>query len=222
MPDGFATRLQRLDACAVSDALDQVGLAASVTGLAPLSVRRRVSGRVTTVRLAAGKAPASAPPRHLCTAAVEGCGAGDVIVVEQRTGIECAGWGGILSNAAQGRGVSGVIVEGLARDVDEALEIGFPVYGRGATARTARGRIHEVETGGSITVGHVTVNSGDYVVADSSGAAFIPVARIEEVLAAAERIAAREGMMTKAVLGGQRVTEVMGARYEHLLHGERS
>jgi 4-hydroxy-4-methyl-2-oxoglutarate aldolase len=222
MSDGISTRLQRLDACAVSDALDQVGLPPSVTGLSPLSVRRRVSGRVTTVRLALGKPPASAQPRHLCTAAVEGCAAGDVIVVEQRTGIECAGWGGILSSAAHGRGVSGVIVEGLARDVDEALEIGFPVYGRGATARTARGRVHEALTGGPITVGHVIVNSGDYVVVDSSGAAFIPAARIEEILAAAERIATKEGMMLKAVLSGQPVSEVMGASYEHLLQAEKS
>jgi 4-hydroxy-4-methyl-2-oxoglutarate aldolase len=222
MSDGVATRLQRLDVCAVSDALDQVGLPPSVTGLVPLSVRRRVSGRVTTVRLAAGKPPASAQPRHLCTVAIEVCAAGDVIVVEQRTGIECAGWGGILSSAAHGRGVSGVIVEGLARDIDEAIDIGFPVYGRGATARTARGRVHEAETGGGITVGHVTVNNGDYVVADASGAAFIPAARTEEVLLIAERIATVEGMMVKAVLSGQRVSEVMGASYEHLLHGGKS
>jgi 4-hydroxy-4-methyl-2-oxoglutarate aldolase len=222
MSDGIAARLKRFDACAVSDALDQVGLPASVTGLLPLSVRRRVSGRVTTVQLAAGKPPAFAQPRHLGTAAIEGCAAGDVIVIEQRTGIECAGWGGILSSAAHVRGVSGVIVEGLARDIDESIEIGFPVYGRGSTARTARGRVYEVGTGGPITVGHVTVNSGDYVVADASGAAFIPAARIEEILAAAERIATREGMMLKSVLCGRRVSEVMGASYEHLLHGDKS
>jgi 4-hydroxy-4-methyl-2-oxoglutarate aldolase len=222
MSDAIAARLRILDACAVSDALDQLGLPPSVTGLVPLSVHRRVCGRVITVRLAAGTPPASAQPRHLCTAAIDECAAGEVIVVEQRTGVECAGWGGILSSAAHDRGVSGVIVEGLARDIDEAVGIGFPVYARGATARTARGRVHEAETGGTITVGQVTVNSGDYVVADTSGAAFIPAARVEEVLAAAERIAAREGMMVKAMLSGRRASEVMGASYEHLLHGKKS
>ena len=78
-----------------------------------------------------------------------------MIVVEQRTGVECAGWGGILSNAARLKGVSGVIVEGLARDIDEAREIGFPVYARGGTARTARGRIHEANTGEPIHVDDV-------------------------------------------------------------------
>ena len=222
MADEIANRLQRLDACAVSDALDQMGLPASVTGLTALSIRRRVSGRVTTVKLAAGKAPAAAAPRHLCTAAIDRCEAGSVIIVEQRTGVECAGWGGILSTAARGRGVSGVIVEGLARDIDEAVDLGFPVYGRGATARTARGRVHETATDCAISVGHVTVNSGDYVIADSSGVAFLPALHVKEILLAAERIATKEAMMTKAVLGGQPVSVVMGKNYEHLLDGDKS
>jgi 4-hydroxy-4-methyl-2-oxoglutarate aldolase len=221
MADDISVRLARLDACAVSDALDQLGLPPSVTGLMALSVRRRVSGRVTTVKLAAGKAPADAVPRHLCTAAIDASAPGAVIVVEQRTGIECAGWGGILSNAARGRGVYGVIIDGLARDVDEAADIGFPVYARGATARTARGRIHESQTGGIISVGDLTVKDGDYVVIDSSGAAFIPANRVLDVLTTAERIATKEGVLTKSVLGGMRVSDVMGANYEDLLAGEK-
>lgn len=217
MTDDHATRLARLDACAVSDALDQLGLPPSVTGLASMAAKARVSGQVITVKLAAGKPPEGTPPRHLCTTAIDRAEPGQVIVIEQKTGVECAGWGGILSHAARGRGVSGVIVEGLARDVDEASEIGFPVYARGGTARTARGRIHEAATGVPIHVGDTIVASGDWVVADRSGAAFIPAARIAEVLAAAERIALREGAMTKAVLAGHPVTQVMGGDYEHLL-----
>ena len=220
MADDIATRLGRLDACAISDALDQLGMPPSVTGLGPRSAKGRVSGPIITVRLAAGKPPEGTPPRHLCTTAIDRAAPGQVIVVEQRTGIECAGWGGILSNAARGRGVSGVIVEGLARDVDEATDIGFPVYARGSTARTARGRIYECATGEPISVGDVTVATGDWVVADGSGAAFVPADRIEEVLAAAERIAAREAGMTKAVLAGHPVSTVMGGDYEHLLESK--
>ena len=217
MPDDFATRLALLDACAVSDALDQLGLPPSVTGLAPRAAKGRISGQVITVKLAAGKPPEGTTPRHLCTTAIDRAEPGQVIVVEQRTGIECAGWGGILSNAARGRGVSGVIVEGLARDVDEAAEIGFAVYARGSTARTARGRIYETSTGEPISVGELTVATGDWVVADGSGAAFVPADRIADVIAAAERIALREAGMTKAVLAGHPVSTVMGGDYEQLL-----
>jgi 4-hydroxy-4-methyl-2-oxoglutarate aldolase len=221
MSDDIVTRLALLDACAVSDALDQLGLPPSVTGLGPRAAKGCISGSIITVKLAAGKPPEGATPRHLCTAAIDMATPGQVIVVEQRTGIECAGWGGILSNAAKLGGVSGVIVEGLARDVDEAAEIGFPVYARGCTARTARGRIYEIATGAPITIGDVTVETGDWVIADGSGAAFIPGARIEEVLAAAERIVSREAGMTKAVLAGHPVSTVMGGDYEHLLETEK-
>ena len=217
MTDDIPTRLARLDACAISDALDQLGLAPSVTGLLPLSVRRRISGQVITVKLAAGNAPPSANPVHLCTTAIDRAEPGQVVVVEQSTGIECAGWGGILSNAAHLRGLSGVIIEGPARDIDEAADMGFAVYARRGTARTARGRIHEISTGEPITVCETIVATGDWVVADSSGAAFVPADRIEEILAAAERIAAKEAGMTKAVLMGHPVSTVMGADYEQLL-----
>ncbi len=215
--DEIRARLAKLDACAVSDALDQCGIRPSVTGLAPLSVRRRISGRIVTVKLSAGSPPPGPHARHLCTAAIDRAQAGDVVVIEQLTGIDCAGWGGILSNAAAHKRLAGVIIEGPARDIDESAEIGFPVYARCATARTARGRVHESETGGPVQVGGDAVHEGDWVVADASGAAFIPAARINEVLEAAERIAAKEAGMTKAVLAGHRVSDVMGADYERLL-----
>jgi 4-hydroxy-4-methyl-2-oxoglutarate aldolase len=215
--ENYRERLSLLDACAISDALDQLGLAASVTGIGPLSVRKRISGRVMTVKLVAGKPPADAPPRHLCTTAIMQAEPGDVIVIEHRSGVECAGWGGILSNAAQHRGVSGVIVDGFARDIDEASELGFPVYARAATARTARGRVYESTCGDPVSIGNTIVSTGDYVVADSTGAAFISADHIAAVLDAAEAIAAKEAAMTKAVRADTPVTEVMAGNYEHML-----
>lgn len=210
-------RLQRLDVCSVSDALDQLQLPAAVSGIAPRTARKRISGQVLTVRLAAGPPPQGTPPKHLCTQAIEQAEAGDVIVVEQRTGIDCAGWGGLLSRAALFKALSGAIVEGSARDLDEAADLGFCVFARGQTARTARGRVHEAETGGAIRVGDALVNAGDWVVADSSGIAFIPQDRLAQVIAAAERIVQREALMSEAVLSGQPASEVMGANYEAML-----
>ncbi|QEH80062.1 RraA family protein [Sphingomonas sp. C8-2] len=216
MTQTLLDRLGRLDACCISDAADQLGLPPAVTGIGWQSVRRRIAGRVTTVTLAPGTPP-NGSHRHLCTSAIERAGPGDIVVVEQRTGVDAAGWGGILSNAAQMRGLAGVIVEGPARDIDEAAELGFPVYSRSTTCRTARGRIFEIASGEPVTVGDTLVSDGDYVVADSSGVVFVPTARIEELLAAAERISAREAAMTEAVRAGEPVSQVMGARYENML-----
>lgn len=216
MEENAVARLGRLDSCALSDALDRLGLAGAVSGLEPRSVARRIAGRVRTVAL--GPAEGKSAPRHLCTAAIEAAAAGDVIVVEQRTGIEAAGWGGILSVGALAKGVAGVIVDGPARDIDEAAEADFPVYARSVTARTARGRIIEVSSGEPVRIGDVTVSDGDYVLADRSAAVFVRAADIGRVLDEAERIAAREAAMAKAARDGRPMSTVMGADYERMLN----
>jgi len=215
--DPLVARLKALDVCAVSDALDRLKLPASVSGIAPQTVRARIAGRAVTVKFAAG---ARTGARHACTAEVEAGGPGAVVVIEQKTGVVAAGWGGVLSRAARRRGIAGAIVDGPARDIDEALEIGFPVYARSCTARTARGRIYEAETGGPVVIGDVTVEPGDYALADSSGVAFIRAADIEAVLAAAEAIAAREAAMAVQVEAGEPVSAVMGQGYEHMLQSK--
>ena len=123
-------RLGRLDACAVSDALDKLGASGTVNDLAPLTGPAKIAGRVVTVKLVA--ADGTPAKRHLCTAAVEAAQAGDVIVVEHHSRDDCAGWGGILSTAAKAKGVAGTIVDGLARDIDESRERGYPVFARAA------------------------------------------------------------------------------------------
>jgi 4-hydroxy-4-methyl-2-oxoglutarate aldolase len=213
-------RLRRLDVCALSDAVDALGLPPAVTGLARRSGGRLIAGRVSTVTLAVGPAPAGAPKVHLCARAIDAARPGTVIVVSH-PGIDAGGWGGVLSHAARRQGVEGVVVDGPTRDIDEAIGLGFPVFARGATARTARGRIHETATDAAVTIDGMRVEAGDYVVADGSGVAFIAAGQIEQVLGTAERIAAKERLMTEAVRGGKPVSSVMGADYETMLEGMR-
>lgn len=217
MSDPNVERLRKLDACAVSDALDKLGLAGCVTGLRSASPGRRIAGTVHTVKLVAGTPPKDRPPVHLGAAAIDASGPDDVIVVEQSTGIDAGCWGGILSRGAQHKGVAGVICEGLARDVDEAREIGFPVFCRGYTARTARNRVYEDATDVPVQVGGFTVEPGFYAICDSSAAVFIAPADIEAVLSAAEDIAAREAEMTRRLAAGEAASAVLGANYEYML-----
>jgi len=214
--DELVSRLGKLDSCAVSDALDKLGLHGAVSGIHRLSTDRRIAGRVLTVTLAlAGDRPGA--PRHLCTAAIEAAEPGDIIVVEQRTGVDAAAWGGNLSLGAQVRGVAGVIVDGPARDLDDSRRLDFPVFAREHTARTARGRVVEVATNETITVGGLPVSPGDYVIADASAAVFVPRAGILPVLEAAETIMRREEAMAEAIRKGQPISRVMGANYENML-----
>ncbi len=215
-PDPRVVRLRALDACAVSDAMDKLGLAAVVTGLPPLSGGPRIAGRAVTVKLGTGTPPPG-PIRHLGTTAIEAAGPDDVIVIEQRSGIDAGSWGGILSQAASLRGVAGVVADGPVRDIDEARALSFPVFARGCTSRTARGRIVEMGTQVPVRLGEVDVRPGDYVIADGSAVVVIPAGEIDRVLETARYIADREAAMTADLRAGKPITEVMGARYEHLL-----
>ena len=209
-------RLRDLDTCALSDALDALGIEGAISGILCLSGTGPVAGRALTVTLRAGPAPADAPKVHLGARAIARGGADSVIVVDHPS-IDAGGWGGVLSNAAHEAGIAGTIVNGPSRDIDEARVLGYPVFARGATARTARGRLHEAATGEAIVLQGVTVCEGDYVLADRTAVVVVPQDRIEDVLRAAERIAAKERLMTEAINAGKPIMDVMGADYEDML-----
>jgi len=212
----FAARLNRLDTCAVSDAMDKLGLRGVVTGIHQLSTQRKIAGVVLTVKLGIDDGRPTAA-KHLSTTAIETANPGDVIVVEQRSGIDAAAWGGNLSLGAKVRGVAGVICEGPARDIDESRQHDFPVYARDHTCTTARGRLVETATNEPITVGTILVSAGDYVIADASAVVFVRAADISRVVETAEKIVEKEKLMADAIRSGTPIGKVMGADYESML-----
>jgi 4-hydroxy-4-methyl-2-oxoglutarate aldolase len=53
-----------------------------------------------------------------------------------------------------------------------------------------------------ITIGDVTIHSGDYVLADRDGIVIIPQALVEEVTVEAEEVLRKENLVRKAILQG--------------------
>ncbi len=49
------TRLEKLDSCAVSDALDSLGVPGMAEGITRRSTKQKMAGRVRTLKIAAGK-----------------------------------------------------------------------------------------------------------------------------------------------------------------------
>jgi 4-hydroxy-4-methyl-2-oxoglutarate aldolase len=214
----LTARLELLDSCVVSDALDRLGLKQVVTGIAPLWACPRIVGPARTVELRPLGAGEIAPPGpHLGSRAIEASRPGDVVVVAHQGRTDSAGWGGLLSTAAVVAGIRGVLVDGACRDVDEAAELRLPLYARSATSVTARGRTVEAASGGRVDVAGVSVNEGDLVLADRSGVVFVPHHAAEDVISLAEHLAGEETKMRSALLGGVAVSAVLGRRYETLL-----
>ena len=211
----FVERLLRLDTPTVSDALDKLGLTGAVFGICPMTVRRKIAGHALTVKL--GAPIPNLPKRHLGAGAIMSAKGGEIIVVEHRGRLDVSGWGGLLSRGALAQNIAGVIIDGAFRDIDEATELGLPVYGRAAVPVTARGRVAEHGFNEPITIAGVAVKPGDLVMADGSGVVFVDSARAEEIVGAAEDIFAREQLMTRDIESGRPLGEVLGANYEDML-----
>jgi regulator of RNase E activity RraA len=201
----------------VSDALDALGLDGAVQGLTPRWEGARAVGRAITMQLALGPAPEDQPKVHLGVRAIANARPGDVIVVANEGRVGMGSWGGLLSIGAIARGIAGVVTDGACRDVDEARELGFPVFARGSAARTARGRVHEQSCGRPVLIDSVPVRTGDLVLADGTGVVVIAAEHADEVLGKAEEIAARERAMIEEIRAGATLSEVLGVRYEDML-----
>lgn len=210
------TRLSAIDTCALSDALDKLGLTGQITGLRRESGAGRVAGVAVTLKLGTGEPPPG-PPIHLGVKAIEAADAHSVIVIEQRTGEEAGCWGGLLARGARHAHVRAVIADGPVRDIDEARELEFPIFTNRLTCFTARARVVEKATNVPVEIGMVTINPGDFIVADGSAVIVISPENVEAVLGAAETIAAREAAMIAEMVKGTRMSEVLGGNYEHML-----
>jgi regulator of RNase E activity RraA len=206
--DPVLERLRRLDACAISDALDTLGLPGATVGVRPLwDVPGVIAGRARTVT--AGPRVADQPADHIAAAAIEAASDEDVLVIANSGRVDVSCFGGILTLAAKRRGVTGVVIDGACRDIAESEQHEFPVFGRAVVPVSARGRIVQLAMDEPVEFAGVTVDAGDYVLADRNGVVFVGAADAVAVIALAERIIDRENRIAAAVNGGQPVTEVM-------------
>lgn len=210
--------LRRLGSCGVSDVLDGAGLRRQLLeDLVPVTAARPAAGRALTVQVGPVAPGAGRPDRHLGAAAVD-AGADDHVVVVAVSGdVRVSGaWGGLLSFAAQTRGICGTVVAGLCRDSDQIRELGYPVYAYGTTPTTARGRLKEVAIEVDVTIGGVTVHPGDWVVADSDGVLVVPAAEGAAVAVAGAAMLDAEAGFIEQIRRGAALTSVLSGDYESL------
>jgi regulator of RNase E activity RraA len=209
-------RLARLDSCVVSDALDSLSFKGATWGVRPQWPCGKIAGRAVTMKIK--PAGLEQPKHHLGTAPIEAARPGDIIVVDNGGQPQFSCWGGLLSLSASLKGLSGVVIDGACRDIDEARELGFPVYARGVVPMTARSRVVQDSFNQEIQFAGVQCHPGDLVLADGSGIVIIAKQREEEVVAAAEAIHRREQEMADEIRKGYSGLEVLQkSGYEQML-----
>ena len=100
------------------------------------------------------------------------------------------------------RGIAGCVLHGGCRDVRFILELGFPVFCSHVTPEDSTWRWELEATQLPVTIGHVRVEPGDWVVGDDDGVVVVPQGIAESVIAEAELKAATESEIRTAVRDG--------------------
>ena len=110
--------------------------------------------------------------------------------------------GELSARALMVKDTVGYLMDGHCRDVEEIIEAKFPVFCRLSTAADIVERWKYDTLGQPITIGSVTICSGDYIIADMDGAVIIPKEVAEEVITKTEQVMLTESEMRKAILNG--------------------
>ena len=201
----IATRLAGYPTSAVSDALDELGIAGALSGIAAQREGvGRVCGRALTVRFVRKSGDPDAyrfgggvgKPLERVLKAMR---AGDMVVMDLDGATNASAWGGLASRLAQRRGVRGTILWGTCRDLEEIRAVGYPVWAVGVCPRRSRNEFTFGSINEEIVVAGVAIRAGDYVLADESGAVCVPRHRAEETLGLVARIDAQERLLEQQV-----------------------
>ena len=189
-----------------SDALDELGIEGVLTDIHPRREGQgRVCGRALPVRFKSKKDDPDAyrfgggvgKPLEQVLKTMRG---GDLVVMDLGGARDAAAWGGLASRLAQLRGVRGTVLWGCCRDVEEIRAIGYPVWSAGVSPRRSRNDFTFGSINEPITIGRVTIASGDFIVAEETGIVCVPQARADEVLELCERIGRQESALEAQVI----------------------
>lgn len=128
---------------------------------------------------------------------------GDVLVVDAGSSMMNAVLGDLIATKARHRGIAGLVVDGLVRDVAAVRALGdLPVFARGITPI---GPLHRGpgELNYPISAGGIVVKAGDIIVGDADGVVVVPAESAEDLLQRLRERAPAERAYADAVARGE-------------------
>ncbi|MDF9816422.1 RraA family protein [Streptomyces sp. SPB162] len=203
--EALRERLSHLDTAALSDAMDSLRTPPFVLpGIATRTPGTVACGPAFTVRY---RAIDDETAFHNAANYIDDVPAGSVVVVDNGGSRTCTNWGSLLSSVARHRGISGTVVHGSVRDVQESRTAGYPLFSTDVTMVSGKNRVVLDRTGVEVDVAGTPVAPGDWIMADDNGALRIPAALVAEVVRRAEAVERTESRIRRAALGGGRLDE---------------
>lgn len=188
---------------ALTDVLDSMGLAHQTLppSIRPLWPGARVAGPAFTI---VGRPARDRDYDASIRAILDALGqvpAGHVAVYATRDDAS-AHFGELSAVSLAARGAAGVVVDGGCRDVDRIAEEQFPAFARYTTPQDSVPRWEVTGCGGSVEIGGVRIDSGDWILGDADGVVVVPADVSREVLDRAAAVADTEDEVRAAVRRG--------------------
>jgi regulator of RNase E activity RraA len=168
--------------------------------------QKRIAGPAFTLRFVPAREDLATPESWASPvstrAAIEAMPAGCIAVVDAMGVTDAGIFGDILCERIKYREVSGLVTDGVVRDVAGVIATGLPVWCRGAAAPPSVAGLTFVAWQEPIACGGVAVFPDDTIVVDEDGAVVIPKAMLESVLEAAVEQERFEGWIVNEVRSG--------------------
>lgn len=127
---------------------------------------------------------------------------GSVIVCDGQGSDAGVLMGGLMSTAAMTQGVIGAVIDGATRDIDDIIELKFPMFSRHIVARSGTfAQLGDLQC--QICCGGVVVNPDDIIVADCNGVAVVPNEIAMQVATASSELSQWEENVRLEILKGK-------------------
>jgi len=181
----------------ISDAMHRKG---AMAGIVSLCGDVRMVGKAVTVQAFAGD---WAKPVE----AIDVAEPGDVLVINNDGATHVATWGELATISAMVRGLSGVVIDGAARDVDDIRRLRFPVFSRAVTPNAGEPKGYG-EINAEIRCGGQAVRPGDWIAGDESGVVVIPRERAFEIARRALEVKKTEERVREEIRRGSTLSRV--------------
>ena len=189
--------LMQVSAPNVTDAMHRKG---AMSGIVSICGNVRMVGRAVTVQTFAGD---WAKPVE----AIDVAGKDEVIVINNDGATHVAPWGELATLSCVKKGISGVVIDGAVRDVDDIRIMKFPLFAKAVVPNAGEpkgfGEINaEIQCGGQY------VRPGDWIIGDESGVVVIPAERAYEIARRALEVRKNEERIREEIRRGSTLSEV--------------
>lgn len=199
----LADRLGNCHASAVHDVLREMGHGNNVLPptIRPLAPSQKLAGEVYTISGHVDQTLSRDESLLLWSRVLSQVPGGKVLVCQPNTKA-IALMGELSAHALMVKNTRGYVVDGHCRDVDLVLETGLAVFCEANTPADIMERWKYDRLGEPITIGTVTLRSGDYLIGDRDGVVVVPREVVEETVRLTEDVMATESDMRAAIMNG--------------------